>query len=175
MSNPALEKIEQYFKLKEQLDARKEADIAAEKKKVHDDPVGYVKGFVQSQKNLLQVKEVQAELEATENEQQDIIKATEDSIYTVEFAAKNNVDAHNKVAAVKEAQAALQAATEGVAVTYFNEDLVNAVNQFNSDTAANAADKVEINAADTAQEPDKPAEKHPVEIGKVFPVGGNIV
>lgn len=144
----AQQNIENYFKVKEQLDARKAQEIKDEKQKVADEPVSYVKSYVKKTDNLLEVREVTEVLEVTEAYQNDIIKQTQASIFTVEFAAKNNIKAREKLADIKEAAAILKDATAGVALTTFNEGLNKAMSQFAKDKAALEADKIEIEGND---------------------------
>lgn len=143
-----MDKIMTYFRTKEALDKRKKADIVAEKQCVHDAPLDYVKAFVKSKKNLLDLNELKMELGSTEKEATEIIQVTKNQQYTNSFANENMQAAQAKIEEVAEATVLLREASTGVSETTFNESLSDAFKTYANEAAEQSNDKLTINLAD---------------------------
>jgi len=123
----AMDKISAYFEQKYLLDATKEERLQSEKDKVKEQPLAYTKAFLKSKDNLLTLQELQALLTEVENVNIKVVKATADLFYTNEFANKNFTESSKKIEAVKTAEKAIADSLKETPVSYFNENLKDAL------------------------------------------------
>ncbi len=148
MNTPAQQKIIQFFHQQEVLKERQSELIQDEKQKLKDNPVSYVKQFINKTDNFLTVQEIKAELEALEKESTAIIAATKESIFISEFASSNYHEALQKLKDVDTARTVLDESLNTVTVQHFNESLQESLAKFQADKAEQQASVLTIGSAD---------------------------
>jgi len=149
--NTAMQKIVDFFEQQETLKQRKQEIIDEEKMKLKRNHLGYVSNYVKNTDNLLTVDEVRKCLEEEELEAAEMFNATKEHRYISSTASSNYNMAVARLSAIEAAKEVLAESLNNVTVSYFNENLADAMAKYEKELQEHESNQLTIEPAEVAE------------------------